>query len=83
MKKQDVLTKLEQGVKLFQSKSFMKSGQTLRSKVTPGDAITYRFEDGTTVHHMTGKALLKSGLVTKGAAEKTLGGWRTEIVLKK
>lgn len=82
MKEKDIIEKLKSGVKLFQYKRFATAGNSLSSKIIQGkDIITYKFEDNTTIHHLTGKSLLKKKIVTPGDRTKTLGGWCTELKL--
>ena len=83
-KKDDIIEKMKNGIKLFQLKSFVSpSGSlNLKGKISRKDFISYSMSDGTKVHHKTGESILKSGLVEKGASERTLGGTKTEIHLK-
>lgn len=85
MKKDEVINKMRQGAKLYQMVSFIKSSgpMSLNKPVSRKNYTTYYFEDGTTIHHMTGNSLMKSGLVEKASSERTLGGTKYEIKLKK
>jgi hypothetical protein len=85
MKKEDIIEKIRQGAKLYQMVSFIKpSGPlNLNKPVSRKNYTTYFFEDGTRVHHMTGNSLMKSGLVEKASSERTLGGTKYELKIKK
>lgn len=83
MKSEQVIEKMKTGCKLFRMKTFVPAGNTLRlsAPISKKDRVYFYFEDGTKIHHLTGKSMTKSGLIKPGDSERTLGGTKTEMKL--
>lgn len=76
----ETMERLQKGERLFLYESIKMAGNSFTSKILPGKRTSYKFEDGTEVHHTVGKSLLAKKIIAKGSnSVKTLGGWQRNL----
>lgn len=81
MKQEEVLQKIQSGIKLYQMVSFINSRASFTAKIERGkEYISYSFSDNTVLHHITGKSLIKKGILKRGESTRTLGGTKYELI---